>query len=265
MITILLTFIVLGAVAGILAGLLGIGGGLVIVPILVFSFGPLGFPQQHIMHLALGTSMASIIFTSISSCRAHNKRGAVIWSIVKSITPGIIIGTFLGTCLAAFMNTTLLKGIFVIFLYYVASQMLLNIKPKPTRQMPKTVGMFGSGSIIGAMSSLVGIGGGTLCVPFMTFCNIEMHSAVGTASAIGLPLALAGTAGYIWNGIGVAGLPDWHIGYVYLPALIGIVAASMLTAPIGVKMSHSLPVSKLKKFFAILLLIVATRMLITMF
>lgn len=265
MLTILLTFIVLGAIAGILAGLLGIGGGLVIVPILVFSFGPMGFPQEHIMHLALGTSMASIIFTSISSMRAHNKRGAVLWPIFKSITPGIIVGTFIGTCIASIMNTTLLKGIFVVFLYYVASQMLLNIKPKPTRKIPGTAGMFGSGSIIGAVSSLVGIGGGTLCVPFMTFCNIEMHAAVGTAAAIGLPIALAGTAGYVWNGIGVAGVPDWSIGYVYLPALIGIVAASMFTAPYGVKLSHSLPVSKLKKIFAVLLLVVATRMLISMF
>jgi hypothetical protein len=265
MFTILLTFIILGAVAGILAGLLGIGGGLVIVPILVFSFAPLGFPQEHLMHMALGTSMASIIFTSISSCMAHHKRGAVKWSIVKSITPGIIVGTFLGTCLASVMNTILLKAIFVIFLYYVASQMLLNIKPKPTRTMPGTVGMFGSGGVIGAVSSLVGIGGGTLCVPFMTFCNIEMHAAVGTAAAIGLPIALAGTAGYIWNGIGVAGVPDWSIGYVYLPALIGIVAASMFTAPFGVKLSHSLPVSKLKKVFAVLLIVVATRMLISMF
>ncbi|WP_027179925.1 sulfite exporter TauE/SafE family protein [Maridesulfovibrio bastinii] len=265
MFTILLTFIILGAVAGILAGLLGIGGGLVIVPILVFSFTPLGFPQEHLMHMALGTSMASIIFTSISSSMAHHKRGAVRWSIFKSITPGIIVGTFLGTCLASVMNTTLLKSIFVIFLYYVASQMLLNIKPKPTRTMPGTVGMFGSGGVIGAVSSLVGIGGGTLCVPFMTFCNIEMHTAVGTAAAIGLPIALAGTAGYIWNGIGVAGVPDWSIGYVYLPALIGIVAASMFTAPFGVKLSHSLPVSKLKKVFAVLLIVVATRMLISMF
>jgi uncharacterized membrane protein YfcA len=131
--------------------------------------------------------------------------------------------------------------------------------------MPGPVGMFGSGGVIGAVSSLVGIGGGTLCVPFMTFCNIEMHAAVGTAAAIGLPIALAGTAGYIWNGIGVAGVPDWSIGYVYLPALIGIVAASMFTAPFGVKLSHSLPVSKLKKVFAVLLIVVATRMLISMF
>ncbi len=265
MITILLTFMALGALAGVLAGLLGIGGGLVIVPILVFSFTPLGFPEQHLMHLALGTSLASIIFTSISSFMAHHRRGAVIWPIVKSITPGILIGTFLGTCLASIMNTMLLKGLFVVFLYYVAAQMLLNIKPKPSRKIPGNVGMFGVGNVIGSISSLVGIGGGTLSVPFMTFCNINMHSAVGTASAIGLPIALAGTAGFIWNGIGVPGLPEWSIGYVYLPALIGIVSASMLTAPLGVKLAHSLPVPRLKKVFAILLLVVATRMLMSIF
>ncbi|NDV23740.1 sulfite exporter TauE/SafE family protein [Desulfovibrio sp. JC022] len=261
----LLIFVVLGIFAGILAGLLGIGGGLVIVPILVFALPPLGIPEVHLMHIALGTSLASIIFTSISSMRSHNKRGAVRWDIFKTITPGIIVGTFLGSLSTSFMNTNFLKAVFVIFLYYVASQMLFGLKPKASRQVPGSKGMFTAGSVIGIFSSLVGIGGGTLSVPFLTMCNIVIHTAIGTAAAIGLPIALAGTAGYIWTGLGVEGLPPYCFGYVYLPALIGIVSASMLTAPIGVRLAHSLPVDKLKKIFAVLLIIVATRMLITIF
>ena len=265
MISTLLIFVVLGIFAGILAGLLGIGGGLVIVPILVFTLPPLGIPEVHLMHIALGTSLASIIFTSISSMRSHNKRGAVRWDIFKTITPGIIIGTFLGSLSTSFMNTNFLKAIFVIFLYYVASQMLFGLKPKASRQVPGSKGMLTAGSVIGIFSSLVGIGGGTLSVPFLTMCNVVIHTAIGTAAAIGLPIAIAGTAGYIWTGLGVDGLPPYCIGYVYLPALLGIVSASMLTAPIGVKLAHSLPVDKLKKIFAVLLIIVATRMLISIF
>ncbi len=265
MISTLLIFVVLGIFAGILAGLLGIGGGLVIVPILVFTLPPLGIPEVHLMHIALGTSLASIIFTSISSMRSHNKRGAVRWDIFKTITPGIIIGTFLGSLSTSFMNTNFLKAIFVIFLYYVASQMLFGLKPKASRQVPGSKGMLTAGSVIGIFSSLVGIGGGTLSVPFLTMCNVVIHTAIGTAAAIGLPIAIAGTAGYIWTGLGVEGLPPYCIGYVYLPALLGIVSASMLTAPIGVKLAHSLPVDKLKKIFAVLLIIVATRMLISIF
>ncbi|CCO25078.1 sulfite exporter TauE/SafE family protein [Maridesulfovibrio hydrothermalis] len=265
MISTLLLFIVLGIFAGILAGLLGIGGGLVIVPILVFALPPLGIPEVHLMHIALGTSLASIIFTSLSSMRSHNKRGAVRWDIFKTITPGILAGTFLGSLSTSFMNTKILKGIFVIFLYYVASQMLFGLKPKASRQVPDSKGMFAAGSVIGIFSSLVGIGGGTLSVPFLTMCNITIHTAIGTAAAIGLPIALAGTAGFLWTGAGTAGLPPYCIGYIYLPALVGIVSASMLTAPIGVRLAHSLPVDKLKKIFAVLLIMVATRMLITIF
>ena len=189
----LLIFIILGIFAGILAGLLGIGGGLVIVPILVFTLPPLGIPEVHLMHIALGTSLASIIFTSISSMRSHNKRGAVRWDIFKSITPGIILGTFLGSLSTSFMNTNFLKGIFVVFLYYVASQMLFGLKPKASRKVPEAKGMFVAGNVIGIFSSLVGIGGGTLSVPFLTMCNIVIHTAIGTAAAIGLPIAIAGT------------------------------------------------------------------------
>lgn len=265
MTTILAMYGAVGAAAGILAGLLGIGGGLVIVPMLVFCFTRQGIPEPAIMHLALGTSMASIMFTAVSSFWFHHRRGAVRWLVVRRIVIGIFVGTFLGTAVAASLSTRFLKGFFVIFLYYVAVQMLTGRKPKPGRQLPGAAGMFGAGNVIGGVSSLVGIGGGTLSVPFMMWCNIPLHEAIGTSAAIGFPIAVAGAAGYALNGLSAAGLPGYSLGYVYLPALAGIIGASVLTAPIGVRMAHSLPVDKLKRLFAGLLLVVATRMLISLF
>jgi uncharacterized membrane protein YfcA len=262
MTTILFMYSGVGAVAGVLAGLLGIGGGLVIVPMLVFCFVRQGISDAVIMHLALGTSLASIMFTAVSSFRAHDKRGAVHWDVVKKIVIGIFTGTFLGSCVAAQLSTRFLKGFFVVFLYYVAVQMLINKKPKPTRQIPSRWAMFGVGNVIGAFSSLVGIGGGTLSVPFMIWCNMRVHHAIGTSAAIGFPIAVAGTVGYVLNGLSDVSLPDYSLGYVYLPALLGVVVTSVLTAPLGVRLAHSLPVDRLKRVFAVLLLVVGTRMLI---
>ncbi|MEG6551584.1 sulfite exporter TauE/SafE family protein [Desulfocurvibacter africanus] len=259
-----LVYLGVGAGAGILAGLLGVGGGVVIVPALVFAFTGLGYPAEHIMHLALGTSLASIMFTSVSSFRAHHKRGAVLWSVVKAITPGIIVGTYAGSYVASMLSTGFLKGFFVAFLYWVSIQMLLNIKPKPKRALPGTPGMFAAGSTIGVVSSLVGIGGGSLSVPFMTLCNIPMHTAVGTSAAIGFPIAVAGAVGYLVNGLSAQGLPPMSIGYISMPALIGVAGMSVLTAPLGAKLAHALPVDKLKKIFALLLIITATRMLVSL-
>ena len=263
MLTTLLIYSLVGGVAGILAGLLGIGGGLVIVPMLVYVFGLLAIPQELSMHLALATSMASIMFTSISSFMAHHRRGAVHWQVVRRIAVGIVTGTFLGSCVASTLSTGFLKIFFVVFLYFVAVQLLLNKKPKGSRELPGMVGMFTVGNLIGAVSSFVGIGGGTLSVPFMLWCNIRVHNAIGTSAAIGLPIALAGTAGYVYGGWNAHGLPPYSLGFVYLPALFGIAAASVLTAPRGVRLAPSRPVDKLKRVFAILLLVVATKMLIS--
>ncbi|WP_029897749.1 sulfite exporter TauE/SafE family protein [Desulfohalovibrio reitneri] len=260
-----LLYIALGAFAGVLAGLLGIGGGLVIVPMLAFAFTWQGIPHEHILHMALGTSLATIIFTSVSSFRAHNKRGAVRWDVFWRITPGILLGTFIGAWIASLLSTDVLKGFFGLFLYYVSFQMLTGKKPHPSRQIPGFGGMFAAGNGIGIFSALVGIGGGTLSVPFLTWCNVVMQTAIGTASAIGLPIALSGTLGYLLNGIGVAGRPDWTIGYIYLPAFLGIVCMSVVTAPLGARLAHSLPVPTLKKIFALLLFAVGTRMLLSVF
>ncbi len=263
MLSMFLMYGCVGAVVGVLAGLLGVGGGLVIVQILVFAFGLQGVSPDITMHLALGTSLASIMFTSISSFMAHHKRGAVHWTTVKRIVIGIFTGTFLGSCFASILSTEVLKIFFVIFLYFVAIQILTNKKPKASRELPGLPGMFAAGNVIGFVSSLVGIGGGTLSVPFMVWCNVVVHHAIGTSAAIGLPIAIAGTIGYVFNGWGVPNLPEYSIGYVYTPALLGIAAISVLTAPLGVKLAHSLPVDKLKKIFAVLLMVVGTKMLLS--
>ncbi len=256
----LLGYVALGAVAGFFAGLLGVGGGAIMVPVLALMFAAQGFPETHLMHLALGTSMAAIVFTSISSLRAHHSHGAVRWPIVRIITPGILVGTFLGAQGASLIPTRPLAIFFTVFMSYVAFQMLANIKPKPSRQLPGSLGMFVVGSGIGAISALVAIGGGSLSVPFMTWCNVKMHDAIGTSAAIGLPIAVAGTIGYLIAGLGATSLPDGSFGFVYLPALAGCVVASMLTAPFGARAAHSLPVGTLKKIFAGVILLLLAKM-----
>jgi uncharacterized membrane protein YfcA len=265
MLTIMLVYLGLGAVAGILAGLLGVGGGLIIVPMVVFTLTWQGAPSLHLMHLALGTSLASIIFTSLSSAWAHHQRGAVHWDVVRRIVLGILMGTFLGSCLASRLSTDLLKGVFVVFLFYMGFQMLTNKKPKPTRRLPGKLGMFGVVNGIGVVSSLVGIGGGSLSVPFMVWCNLPVHDAIGTSAAIGFPIAIAGAVGYIVNGLNASDLPAYCLGYIYLPALAGIVAASVCTAPLGARLAHSLPVDRLKRVFALLLFVMGAKMLIGLF
>jgi uncharacterized membrane protein YfcA len=254
-------YLALGAVAGFFAGLLGVGGGAIMVPVLALMFSAQGFPEAHLMHLALGTSMAAIVFTSISSLRAHHQHGAVIWSIVRAMAPGIVLGTVLAAQVAARVPTRPLAIFFAAFISYVAVQMILNVKPKPSRQLPGAWGMFGVGGAIGGISALVAIGGGSLSVPFMTWCNVKMHNAIGTSAALGLPIALAGTAGYMISGYGASGLPTGSVGFIYAPSLAATVATSVLVAPIGAKVAHSLPVATIKKVFAGVLILLLAKML----
>ena len=237
------------------------GGGIVIVPMLVAIFPGQGVPPEYVQQMALGTSLASIMITSISSARAHNARGAVHWDIFRNITPGILVGTFVGGLVATHMPTMFLKIFFICFLFVVSAQMLSNYRPPASRDMPGALGTAGVGGVIGLVSSFVGIGGGTLSVPFMSFCNVPLHHAVGTSAAIGFPIAVAGTLGYIIGGWGRPDLPALSLGFVNLWALLGLAAASYLTAPLGAKLSHALPTAKLKRGFAVFLILVALKML----
>lgn len=257
----LLAYLAVGVVSGFLAGLLGVGGGMVIVPALLFVFHLLDLPPTFHQHMALGTSMAIISFTAISSLRAHHAKGAVRWRLVKTIAPGIVVGTFIGAQIAGFVSAVALKWFFVVFAYFVAAQMLLDLKPKASRELPGAVGTGLVGTGIGMVSSWVGIGGGSLSVPFMTFCNVQVREAIGTSAAVGFPLAVAGTLGYVASGWG-RDLPTGALGFVYLPALAGIVLASFPMAKVGAAVAHRLPVPVLKKIFAALLIVLASRMLV---
>lgn len=257
-----LAYLALGLFSGFFAGLLGIGGGLMMTPALAMMFAAqAGFPADETLHLALGTSMATILFTSISSLRAHHRHGAVLWPVVVTITPGILCGTLLGTLIVARVPAQPLAVFFAFFVCFVAVQMLFNVKPKAARELPGSAGLFGVGSVIGGVSSLVSIGGGSLTVPFLTWCNVRVQNAIGTSAAIGLPIAIGASLGYVFNGWGRPGLPEWSLGFVYLPALVCLAAASMAAAPFGAKLTHSLPVATLKRIFAVLLVLLAAKML----
>lgn len=263
-----LAYLLVGAVAGFFAGLLGIGGGLIMVPAFVFIFSAQHFPPDRILHLALGTTMAAIIFSSVSSLRAHHSHGAVNWRVVKEIAPGIVMGTLAGATLAGSLSSQPLRIILVVFIYYAATQMLFNLRPTPAtgRQLPGKGGMLVAGGVIGAVSSLVAIGGGLLTTPFLVMCNVKLHHAIGTAAAVGFPIAVAGTIGYIANGmLQSQPLPEHSLGYVYLPALGWVLLASILTAPLGAKATHSMRTGTLKKVFIVVLYLLATKMLVGLF
>ena len=260
-----IVYLLMGLFVGFFAGLLGIGGGLILVTLMVYMFTVQGFPADRLLHLALGTSIASIVFTSISSLRAHHKHGAVRWDILRSAIPGLVLGTLFGTFVADQLKSKYLAIFFVIFVYYSAVQMFANVKPKPTRQLPGKIGMTVVAIIVGIVSSLVGVGGGVMTIPLMSLCNVPMRQSIGTSAALGLPIAIAGTVGFIVTGLGKDHLPPLSVGYVYLPALVGIVIGTFVTVPWGAKAAHTLPVTTLKKIFAVILFILATKMLWSLF
>jgi uncharacterized membrane protein YfcA len=263
---ILIAYALLGAFAGTLAGMLGVGGGLVIVPVLIFLWQPEGLGGSQAVQLAIGTSLAVIVFTSLSSVRAHHRRGSVLWPVFWRLTPGILLGTWLGASLASLMPQASLKTVFGLFELLVAAQMSFALsaatrsvapspvsssaKPPGQGDLPSALGVGLAGGLIGAVSALVGIGGGTMTVPFLNACKLRMQQAVGTSSACGLPIAVGGTLSYITLGWGNAQLPAGSVGFVFGPALLGIAITSMLFAPLGAALAHRLSTRMLKRVFA---------------
>lgn len=246
-------YVALGALVGFLAGLFGIGGGMTIVPILVALFTLEGFALEHVLPLAIGTAVATIVFTSLSSARAHHARGAVEWPIVRAMAPGLVIGSLVGPQIATALPARAMAAVFAAFMGFTAWRMIRNAQPKPSRSLPSAPGLFGVGAGIGLLSGVVGAGGAFLSVPFMVRCNVRMHAAVATSAALGLPIALAATAGFVIAGLRKSGLPPHSMGFVYLPALGAIVVASMLTAPLGARLAHSWDVARLRRAFAALM------------
>jgi len=253
-------YLALGLASGFIAGLLGVGGGLVLVPVLSWIYAREGFPAGYNIHMALGTSLAVIVLTSVSSLRAHHGHHAVRWDAVRRIAPGIVLGTLSGALAAATFSDLGLRWFFVCFLFVAATQMLVGFKPEAHRNLPGWAAMTTAGTVIGLVSSWVGIGGGTLSVPFLNWCNIRFQEAIGTSAAIGFPIAVSGATGYAMSGQFAAGLPEYSLGFVYLPAFASVALFSMVSAPWGARLTHTLPVALLKKIFASLLFFMAIRM-----
>ncbi|MDD4906350.1 MAG: sulfite exporter TauE/SafE family protein [Methylobacter tundripaludum] len=261
MIAIFLASLLLGTVSGLMAGLFGIGGGLIIVPVLAVLFAGQGFPAELVMIMSVATSLATIIFTSISSVLAHHRLNSVLWDKVRAMGPGIMIGAAVGAVVADHIAGDVLRFIFIIYLLSVGVQMALQFKPKPGQKQPSKELDFGVAGIMGLLSSLLGIGGGTLTVPFLVHFQTPMRNAVAIASACGLPLALVGTVGYALLGKDASQLPEWSLGYIYVPSFLGIVLTSIYTAPIGAKLAHKLPAEKLKRYFSLLLFVMAGKLI----
>lgn len=251
-----------GAIAGMLAGLLGVGGGAIIVPVLVFVFEHQGVASGVLMQSAIGTSLATIAFTAVSSIRAHHAHRAIRWPIFWRMTPGILIGALLGASIAHLLPSRTLEIMFGLFLLFVAVQMARPTAAKSTGSLPRRRWMWLAGVVIGTASSLFGIGGAAIAVPFLARCGLAPVEAVASASALSLPLALAGTAGYILTGLRATGLPPFSVGYVVLPAFAGIVVASMLLAPLGARLAHRLRPLTLRRTFAVVLVVLGLNMLV---
>lgn len=255
-----LGYLLTGALAGVLAGLFGVGGGIVIVPALIGVFDFTGIVGAWIPQLAVGTSLATIVGTSLASIHAHHRRGAVQWVLFQKLVPGLLLGAGLGAVLAGHLPGLWLKRIFILFLFYVAWRLFRSRSAQAHYPMPGLGGMSLVGLLIGGLSSLVGIGGGTLTVPFLIGGGTDPRHAVATSSACGLPIALAGGIGFAVMGWGLEDLPGTSTGFLYWPAVVGVLLGSIPTAPYGARLAHSLPTATLKRVFAILLFIVGLKL-----
>jgi uncharacterized membrane protein YfcA len=251
----------IGVLAGVLAGLLGIGGGAITVPLLLWAFAVQGISDAVATHMALASSLGAMIVTSASSAWAHNRRGAVLWPVLLFLGLGVVVGSVVGVLTAVELSGASLQIAFGFFLAYVALQMMVGFAPSAARKLPGKTGLLGAGGVIGCVSMYFGIGGGSLTVPFLSYCGVVPARAVGTSAALGLPIALWGTALYIASGWNVQGLPDHALGFVHLPAVLGIVATSAFCAPLGAALAHRLKASQLRSVFGIVLLGIAAELL----
>jgi uncharacterized protein len=259
----LASYLGIGAVVGFFAGLLGIGGGLITVSSLALMFAAHGYPPEHVMHMAVGTSLAVIVAGSWSSFRAHHRHGAVDWDVVRAMTPGVLAGVIVGAVVARFLPTAFLKYFFLAVMVAITAQMAFGLRPKPSRALPGRAALAAVAAGIGLLSSLMGGGAAAVGVPFLTWCNVTTHRAIGTVAAMGFPLALAGTAGYVASGWNVERLPAGSLGFVYVPAFIAIAIPGMLLAPVGVKLAHRLKGATLRRIFAAFLLLVGAKLAVS--
>ena len=258
---ILLPLFAVGAAAGFMAGLLGVGGGTLIVPIVLWLLAKQQPDTAHSQHLAVGTSFAVMVFTTFSGALAQHRRGAIDWRILRRMSPAMVAGGILGSLAARYIPAWHLKLVFIVFLYVMSLQMMLRLKPKPNREMPGRAATGAVGTAIGVLSSWVGIGGGSLSVPFMLYCNVPVLRATATSTGLAWPMALSGAIGYLLSGWGLADLPAGSVGFLYLPAVVALAACTVLFAPLGVRAAHRLPADVLKAALGLLMFVIASQML----
>jgi uncharacterized membrane protein YfcA len=259
----MLLYILLGVFVGFMAGLLGVGGGGILVPLLVSIFSYQNVSADHVVHLALGTTMACMIISSISSIRAHAAQGTVVWNVVYGMAPGIMVGVLLMTRIAVHVNSAYIAIFFALFMALVAGQMFLNWKPKASRKPARFHDLFFAGAGIGSVSALAAVGGGFLTITYLSYKNVDMKKAVGTSSAIGFPIAIAGTIGYMMSGWSQALEIPYTLGFIDVPAFLVISIASTIAAHYGARCSHRLPEAYLKKIFAVISLILSVKMFVS--
>ncbi|MBK8062692.1 MAG: sulfite exporter TauE/SafE family protein [Betaproteobacteria bacterium] len=257
-------YLAIGAGVGFLAGMLGIGGGMVQVALMVFVCSAKGYPTEHVVHMAIATAMATIPFTAAASVGAHHGRGNVDWGIVRGMLPGLLAGAALGALSTGLIPARPLAVFFTAFIFLAGTNMFFDLKPGSQRELPGRVGLLGFGAFTGVISSYLAAGAAFMTIPFMSWCSVPLKRAIGTAAALGFPLGVAGTLGYIWGGWGRPGLPEATLGYVYLPALAMIAVSSMPLAPLGARASAALPVRHLRRVFGVILYALVARMLVSL-
>lgn len=259
---IIFMYILLGAFAGTMSGMLGIGGGVIVVPGLAWLFGLQHFPHNLIMHMAAGTSLAVMIGTTLRALYAHRRHKTKFWHIYRRLLPGVIIGVILGAILAHYLHSYVIALIFATFILLISLHMLFGTQVNPRRNLPGSVGMWGAGLVVGGKSGLLGVGGGSVMVPFLLFCNVEMRTAMVVSIATSLTVAMVGTVAVGLTGMYAQGLPAWSLGYIYWPAWIAVVVGSILFAPLGAALSYRISVPLLRRIFAVFLLLVSLHLFI---
>ncbi|HBO38908.1 MAG TPA: hypothetical protein DD638_09630 [Pasteurellaceae bacterium] len=262
MLSFFLICLIVGALVGFLAGLFGIGGGLVIVPVLVYLLPMIGVPESMLMSTALGTSFATIVVTGFSSAQRHNELGNILWPAVKVLAPTIMVSTFISGLFIGKLPKEYSSKIFACLVVYLAIKMILSIKPKAIQRTLTTASSLIGGVLIGIASSAAGIGGGGFIVPFLNARGVDIKKAIGSSAFCGMLLGVSGMLSFIVGGWNTEGMPAWSLGYVYLPAVLGITLTSFFTSKLGASTTTKLPVPTLKRCFALLLITIAVNMFI---
>lgn len=260
-IQLLLLLLLAGSIAGFIAGLFGVGGGIVVVPVTLWVLKTQQIESEYIQHIAVGTSLTVMVFTTFMSSLGHYRKKAINFEVLKGMAPGIVAGSIIGSMLASKIPSESLQIVFIVFAYLVAVKTIFGFNPNSSLSLPKTAGIFSIGTLFGGISGLLGIGGGVFNVPFLLACKVPIKKAVGTSAALSWSVAISGAVSYMWQGVNVSGLPEGTLGFCYLPVAVTLTITTILFAPLGVRLTHKLPPKLMRIIFGIMLLGIATKIL----